>query len=270
MRRLGLFNASLAVVAALAGSVGVPSVASAGSDTTPPTLNLPAHPAYVVGTTVGTAGEAAVDFIFQGDVPQVARWTASDAGSGICGYAVDSQDVVGDPEPFKPFYATSSTTSGFSYGAGNYDSSGSVAGYHIKAYDCAGNVTSGFTSALDVNVLKDVGGTTLNGWSKTTCSCALGGSMMRTSTRNAAVDASVAGTGKHVALIMAKGPARGKAAVYFDGAYQKTVDTYATANKNRVVMWERSLPPGAHTVKVVNLATSGRARVDVDAFMGNY
>ena len=72
----------------------------------------------------------------------------------------------------------------------------------------------------------------------------------------------------HVALVMAKGPARGKAAIYFDGGYVTTVDTYASVNTNRVVMWDKGLTGTAnHTIKVVNLATSGRPRIDVDAYI---
>jgi hypothetical protein len=266
MRTIRLIGASLAAMAAL--GTGIATTASAAPDTTPPSLKLPPHPDYIVGTTVGTVG-GWTEFFFPGDVPQLARWTASDAGSGICGYAIDSQDVIGDPEPAKPFYATNSTTGELTITAGNVDSSGSRARYLIKAYDCAGNVTTKPVSALDIAVLKDIGPTIVSGWTRSSCTCALGGSTLRTSTRNAALRATVTGAGKHVALAMAKGPARGRAAVYFDGVLQKTIDTYASSNKNRIVMWQRSLPSGTHTVKVVNLATSGRPRIDVDAFMGN-
>jgi hypothetical protein len=107
-------------------------------------------------------------------------------------------------------------------------------------------------------------------WARTTCVCAIGDTMLRTSRMNASLSTVVNGHGRkeHVALVMAKGPKRGKAAIYFDGTLATTVDTYATANKNRVVMWDRELTgTGNHTVKVVNLATSGHPRIDIDAYL---
>jgi hypothetical protein len=94
--------------------------------------------------------------------------------------------------------------------------------------------------------------------------------MARTSTRKAALSTVVnaGGQTQHVALIMAKGPARGKASVYVDGVYRATVDTYAAGNVNRVVVWEAEFAGTAnHTVKVVNQATAGRPRIDVDAVL---
>ena len=109
-----------------------------------------------------------------------------------------------------------------------------------------------------------------SGWQRTSCTCAIGDSMLRTSTANKSLSTVVNGNGQnsHVALVMAKGPARGKAAIYFDGTLATTVDTYAKANVNRVVMWDKALTGSAnHTIKVVNLATSGHPRIDIDAYL---
>ena len=94
--------------------------------------------------------------------------------------------------------------------------------------------------------------------------------MLRTSTYKASLTTVVNANGypKHVALVMAKGPARGKASIYLDGKYIKTIDTYAASNTNRVVMWDTEVAgTGNHTIKVVNQATSGRPRIDVDAYV---
>jgi hypothetical protein len=46
------------------------------------------------------------------------------------------------------------------------------------------------------------------------------------------------------------------------------VDTCAAANTNRVVMWDKGLLGTAnHTIKVVNLATAGRPRIDIDVYL---
>jgi hypothetical protein len=46
------------------------------------------------------------------------------------------------------------------------------------------------------------------------------------------------------------------------------VDSYASTNTNRVVMWDKGLLGIAdHTIKVVNLGSAGRPRIDVDAYL---
>jgi hypothetical protein len=68
--------------------------------------------------------------------------------------------------------------------------------------------------------------------------------------------------------IEAKGPARGKAKIYDDGVYVKTIDAYASANTNRVLRWDKRISGSSnHTIKVVNLATPGRPRIDVDGYV---
>jgi hypothetical protein len=62
------------------------------------------------------------------------------------------------------------------------------------------------------------------------------------------------------------GPARGRAAIYVDGKYRTTIDTYAPVNGNQVYVWDSgALSKGTHAIKVVDLATPGRPRIDVNA-----
>jgi len=72
-------------------------------------------------------------------------------------------------------------------------------------------------------------------------------------------------TGESVALVSAVGPLRSKAKIYLDGKYVKTIDNYAAKTSARRLVfhhsWQKS---GTHYLKVVNLATPGRKRFDVD------
>ncbi len=56
----------------------------------------------------------------------------------------------------------------------------------------------------------------------------------------------------------------GKAAVYIDGRRRATVDTFDSARAHRQIVWETGLSSGTHTIKVVNLATPGHPRIDID------
>ncbi len=75
-------------------------------------------------------------------------------------------------------------------------------------------------------------------------------------------------TGSSVGWLSLKGPTRGAAQVYVDGALVKTVDLRASELKPRRVVFAHSWPSaGRHTIRVVVLGTSGRPRVDVDGFV---
>jgi len=48
----------------------------------------------------------------------------------------------------------------------------------------------------------------------------------------------------------------------------RRVDTYSETKANRVIVWQTlPLAAGTHTIEVINLATEGRRRIDVDAFL---
>jgi hypothetical protein len=73
----------------------------------------------------------------------------------------------------------------------------------------------------------------------------------------------------HVGLVMHKGPDRGKFKVYVNGVLKGTIDTYAAVSKPRVVVWQVALPQRGSVVKIVNQATAGRSRIDLDAVITN-
>jgi hypothetical protein len=63
-------------------------------------------------------------------------------------------------------------------------------------------------------------------------------------------------------------PSRGIAVVRVDGVKVATIDLYRASLRTRVVVWTYSWDSAAtHRVKIRVLGTSGRPRVDVDAFL---
>jgi hypothetical protein len=68
---------------------------------------------------------------------------------------------------------------------------------------------------------------------------------------------------------MPKSANRGSASVVVDGKAVATVNTHSVTTVNRVVVWQKWMPAGIHSIKVVNLATPGHPRVDIDAFLHN-
>ena len=64
-----------------------------------------------------------------------------------------------------------------------------------------------------------------------------------------------------------KGPTRGKAKVYVDGVYYRTVDAYASSFKARNVLLTINWPSsGRHVVTVAVVGTPGRPTIAIDAF----
>ncbi len=268
---LGRVLAPIGMVAALLGGLTASPSAHGAVDTTGPTLSVNAFSSFVLGQQTGDTiiDDGGAPWFASDGADRTYKWTSNDA-SGICRYTIDEEHNVEGWAYEVIDTSTHSTTGQYTFFADEYENSDDLSAIRINAYDCAGNVTSVIRPGAYVHVERDYGPTIPSGWARTSCTCAIGDSMLRTSTKNASLSTVVngAGTNKHVALIMAKGPARGKAAIYYDGAYVTTVDTYAPVNTNRVVMWDKGLHGTAnHTIKVVNLATTGRSRIDVDAYI---
>jgi gametolysin peptidase M11 len=71
-----------------------------------------------------------------------------------------------------------------------------------------------------------------------------------------------------IAWVTDEDTTHGSANVYVDGVLKKTVNTQSSAAKNRIVVFKVGwATDGTHTVKIVNLATSGHPRLNVDGFL---
>jgi len=250
---------------------GVPSAQADAIDTAGPRIVVAAAPSFLVGQNFTDPVDLDGDLLFfNGGGSLEYRWTASDP-SDICRYSVDEENGVEGWSEGVLDYETNATSGQVGFSADGYESSDDLSRVRINAYDCAGNVSSVERRGSVPRLVVDYGPAVPAGWSRTSCDCAMGDSTLRTRTKGASLSTQLNahGNAQDVALIMAKGPGRGKAAIYYDGVLAKTVDTYAKANSNRVVMWQIQVTGSAdHTVKVVNLATPGRTRIDVDAFIG--
>jgi hypothetical protein len=103
-------------------------------------------------------------------------------------------------------------------------------------------------------------------WSASTSSVYWGGKARASS--QAGAKATLTFTGRAVEVVSRKGPARGKAQIYVNGALKATVDLYAAAYQNQRVVWTGSWASSAtRTVTVRVVGTRGRPRIDLDAFV---
>ncbi len=148
---------------------------------------------------------------------------------------------------------------------------GSTYRFRVRAQDNTGNWSAwkyGPTFKVDPRQENGVGVSYPSGaWTIQNLASAYGGAVKYSTEKGA--KAKVSFKGRNVAWVAPKRPNRGKAEVYLDGKKVATVDLYsATALSRKVIYAANNLNPSVtHTLIVKVMGTSGRPRVDVDAFV---
>lgn len=274
---VGVIKASrreLLVLIACGGLVlaGAPA-AGAAADTSPPVWSKRPATTVAVGAELNTVvGDCAQSWL-----PVTISWKASDPQSGIDHYGIGNQD-----EPVDVGLQTKTASAVFTDSA---PCGGGRQSSQFYAYNGAGLAAPMVDwSAERLLVVQDdgsqdgpgtrpsvVGPTYAGAWSPSAFTGWSGGTTRKTTAPGAAATLTVGKDGYDdlytVAVVMPKGPDRGQAAVYVDGVRKATVNTYSATRIHRKVVWRLALTLGTHQVRVVNLATAGHPRIDVDAFL---
>ena len=205
-------------------------------------------------------------------------WSAKSSAGPIVGYDIYVESYSG------PWYEKTVTVPGINAWIVDYygDCGGGAAlayGWTIVARDNHGNrVQAEVDYRLNVvrydntgpNRDRPLGTWIFTGkWGVSTCACADGGRQTYTTAKNATASYTFTATvGQHFAVMMAQGPGRGSFKIYQDGVLKATVNTHVAVNTNRVITWASgALKAGGHVFKIVNLATAGHARIDINAAM---
>ncbi len=215
---------------------------------------------FVVGTQVNTSSSPAT-------VSVRLNWLATDTGSSISRYELQQSSDGGSTYSAVSLPTATSTTKVLSLKAD------STTGYRfrVRARDQVGNWSGWrYTPAFKVYPYQESSGSVTypsGSWTRQSLSGAYGG-YVRYATGSGARSVFTF-TGRNVAWVAPKSSGRGKAEVWLDGAKVATVDLYSsTALARRIVFTRGSLSPSVtHTLEVRVLGTSGRPRVDVDAFV---
>ena len=170
---------------------------------------------------------------------------------------------------------------------------GTVKVWDLTGRDAAGNTTTNHVYGGRVRVTQDdnhadlayraVQPTTAYAgtWATAKCICWLARSDHKTSTKNASAtitvplpfssdaDTPAAVTNRsHVGLVMHQSVGRSKFQVWVNGVLRSTVDTYSPTDQPRMMVHQTAIS-GPTTIKLVNLATAGRPRLDLDAVVTN-
>ncbi|MEV6303278.1 hypothetical protein AB0M02_27965 [Actinoplanes sp. NPDC051861] len=103
-------------------------------------------------------------------------------------------------------------------------------------------------------------------WSTVRSSSALGGSEHRTTARNASVTFTT--TARSIGLIGTRERGAGDLDLYVDGRKFATISQYNGVTRHRQVFYTLTwTASGTHTIKLVNRATSGRPRMNLDGYV---
>lgn len=218
-------------------------------DPTPPTVTAPRR-----GFTAGVG-------LTNGAILMRIPWSGTDAGSGIDRYELHQQTNGGA-------WATVSTTL-----TAPTSSRGLVTErtyrFRVRAVDKAGNVSAwAYGDTFRVSRFSEGNSRiTYSGtWSTSSYPVFWGGAAKASS--KAGSRASITFTGRSVAWVSSMGPIRGKAEVLVNGVKVATVDLYSATSKHQQVVWTGSWTTAAsRTITIRVLGTSGRPRVDLDAFV---
>ncbi|HEX3264338.1 MAG TPA: fibronectin type III domain-containing protein, partial [Candidatus Limnocylindrales bacterium] len=184
----------------------------------------------------------------------------SDWSSGVVSYdvgrSVDGAAYATLASATTAAYLDSGLTPGHSYR------------FRVRARDAAGNVSAWVESVLYKPALTQESSSAITWrgtWYTSSNASYSGGAARYTLTSTPA--ASYTFSGRGIALVTTKGPARGRMKIYIDGVYVRTIDLYRSSAAYRVLAFSQMFASsGTHTIKVVSVGVSGRPRVDVDAF----
>ena len=221
------------------------------SDTTAPIVSAPIQ-RLGSGTTLGP-----------GTVPVRLSWSGSDFAGGSVRYQLARSTNGG---PYRTIAlgspgATSSTRI-LATGADRYR-------FRVRAIDAAGNASAwAYGPTFQARLVQDTNDALkyTGGWTGSSAPGASGGHVRTTSNRGATVR--VTFTGRSVAWVAARGPSRGSARIYIDGAYARTISLRATTMSSRLIVFARSwTAPGTHTIRIVCAGTRGHGRIDLDSIV---
>jgi hypothetical protein len=259
MRARGIVG-MVGTAAAATMVVAMVSVVPAGAATAP-TVTM-ASPTWKVGSTFHEGdydhyqfGEAATE---------VFSWTVSAYSSPVCSQRFDSdhhEDGV-----YSTAVAKGKRSFTENYELDQYGQDDTVTVTFCNGISVTSNVVTPYINAMD-----DLDPTRVSyfgAWSVSTCKCAIEGTTHYSTQKNASFSFRVSGA---FGLAMSKAPNRGSAAIYVDGTKTAVINTYASTAINATFVYSVALKGKAtHTVSVVNLATAGHPRIDVDAIAVHY
>ncbi len=130
--------------------------------------------------------------------------------------------------------------------------------------DCGATQTAG--PVFSINGSQESAASYSGNWTSTSFAGAWGGSAKYSTAKGAS--ATFTCYCEAVTWVTDEDTTHGSAKVYIDGTLSATVSTHYSSKRDRVVVYKHGWSAdGTHTIRIVNVATSGHPRVTVDGFV---
>ena len=231
------------------GETETTPVTLAVTDGIAPTVTPPAPYMRSVGRLASTT------------TPVVSRWAASDP-SGILSYRLQRQVNGGSWSSVSlPSSSTTAIDQALTINA--------TYRYRVLVTDRAGNATAWVAGRAFIPRRTQQSSSSIayrGTWHSVSSASASGGSLKYATAPGAR--ATYRFWGSSIAWVAPKGPSRGSAKVYIDGAYATTVSLYKSSYVSRSLVYAKAWTSnGTHTIKIVVAGTARHPRVDIDAFV---
>ena len=239
-----------ATVVAAAGGVQGTATVTVRQDTTPPVARPPSA-AFVTGRQLSPSS-----------VPLRVSWPAATDDRGVAGYELERRTGSAAWAAVPLVKVTDTSVSMMLAPGQTYR-------FRVRAVDKAGNVGAwAAAAAIRLNTVTETAPAVLRKghWTIPRSPAYFGGRAI--SSQAASASARITFTGTQIAWVTSVGPTRGQARIYVDGVFQRTVDLRSATIAVRRIAYVRTwTSSGRHTLEVRIVGTSGRPRVDVDAFL---
>ncbi len=186
------------------------------------------------------------------------HWSGIDPVSGIAGYDVDYRlGKTGTWRPLRTLTSARSTSMPGTQGYTYY--------FRSRAQDVAGNVGTWTAEALTMVPFDQGRARRAGTWRSARRASYYLGSAAYSIAKNSSL--SFTANRGIIYLVLTKGPRLGKLSVYANGRRLSTIDSYSSKTRYRQVVKVGTYSgTRAGTVKIVNLATARRGRIEIDGF----
>ena len=274
---------ALVALVAMATGIGmalVPALRVNAVPAEPPTVEASAG--FVVGSVVGQDWDPGIPWGV-GYAQGYLEVAVDDLEEGTAQAWGVQRDYAGAPPEILVSGTTSSATLTLPISATDYEDdfgggSFQITDWTVKASNGGGETVLSVPAGMDITQedgtnargISAIGTVTTKGkWRTADCNCYLAGSTLRNAKlKNWMEFTATVVDGQRIAVVMPMFAKAGVARFKLDGVMQADVDTYAAVRENRVIAWQTPvLTAGTHTIRIVNMATTGRPRIDVDAFL---
>ena len=227
-----------------------PSLTAPPPDTTPPSVTVLAA-RFAAGWTMTSAS-----------LPVTVAWSGTDAGSGIARYEVEGRT---DGGAYAPIILSSSLARSVTQTL----TVGHRYQFRVRATDGAASVSRWAVGPILAPAVLQESSTAIRysgRWTTESSGSASGGRLRWSSQGGATVTMTF--SGRSIAWVAPRGPSRGSARVYLDGAYAGTVSLFSAVSQPPKIVFSKSWSqPAAHVLRLVVMGTAGHPRVDLDAFL---